>query len=329
MLAVGVAVPPSGQVSKWFLLDMHSGRGLAGPYEPVEYILRSTSDDGRWFCLQRKNESGEGSVFELCTKEAGVVHRWRAEKDPHPIDLKISPDGTKAAVLWANLPRGGSKPVTDTVRVTLHELPTCRELGQFEMVSSRHAQLLGWEGNFLDVTSVRWPDPQQQPDLQFYRYRIEGSVVQQEPVDPLFGSFEEQGVTFRVFGYRPDWIAYFALLPRDQELALWERWYNWMLEKFGVVRPVTTHPWAVVKVRDVRTGRFRQSLPARVMSDVRLSFDGKYLASNTVDGGIALWDIDPVPRWMKAVPAGVGAFALLMVWSWWRGRREASARTAA
>jgi WD40 repeat protein len=307
--------PPSYLMrdTKWNFFDIRSGARVAGPHDSVNQPLETSSSDGQWYCLLRTDPPNGENEFELYSRSKGLVHKWAVSGDLNPVSVKIAPDGQRVAVAWTTLIRRGLGPAEKLSRVSVHDLPSCQEENLIELPPCEHATILGWDGDSLDVLALSWPRKGEDPVNQVYRFRIQGQSVQQDPVNSMLSSFSEGHLNYRVLDLGSDWVAYFALLSPDQQIPIWEKCRDWVIEKLGGAPWPKDAPLCVIKVRDTQTGRFRQTLSPLLINHVRISPDGKYLANRLVDGGIAVWDLDPTPRWMIAVPTGVGTFAVLLL----------------
>ena len=105
-------------------------------------------------------------------------------------------------------------------------------------------------------------------------------------------------------------------------MSIWDEVNDWVYAKLKLKKKDQQRGlWCRVKVRDLPGGKFRLSLPPHVMITLQITPDGQYLASSLEDGGIALWDVNPIPRWQKAVVAGVASFGLFVL----LGRRRRGA----
>lgn len=330
---VGTQSPGAGSTDSWHLYDAETGKRRSEIIKEVAHLNpEADSKNGHWFWtshgIRGRSKLNEG--LDIYSLETGKrIIELRPIGKQKPTSIKLHPQRDVALVLWS----GG----TDPAYYQLLELPSGKELKRFTLpILPKDNYWQGshcWEGDDLWVVYMDFSDEKNKGmgnatiPIRCRRFDLKQEPLGEGMDDPLLqGSIRPHGKQ-TYWGSGENWVAYF----RDDEpgqgisgIPWITACREWVEKKLNIAKPQFSFlKWVRIVKRP--SGEEQYAMPFPVGYPPVVSFDGQWLACGTTEGGVAVFDLNPLPRWPFVLLAGAGTGGLILL----LGRRRKALATHA
>jgi hypothetical protein len=296
---------------EWFLHDGMTGKRFAGPIPDVSFVpVEPFSPDGRFFWAMRDPEAWPrpSSIHSGATGELlfALPDRDRLE------GVAFAPDGETVAVLWLS-----KDEAAHLVRII--ELPSGKERRKLQLPQRDWVMLGKWDGRQFEAVAF------EASEVRWFTFDLAQDVVEGVE-DPLRKESMDKGEP-NVWIAGESWVAYVTPVPPPEppdNPGWWERLTTWM----GARPALAQSPQLSVRLADRLTGETRYEL-LQPSGPCFITADGRRLACAAENEAVEVWDLDPPPRWPRALAAGAVIALAVLALGRWRGTRRKPVSSAA
>jgi hypothetical protein len=296
------------QFLRYYVHSAVDGRKISGPFESDHWVL-SYSQDGRWCCASKDKLKGL-AVIDTGTAETVLVLSPLADR--HPWATAFSPDGQSVAVHWRPVAEG------DRHVVTIHELPSGREIRRFDLPGRPWQRINSWESDNRLYAEIGELDPigkraYFRRSFSFSMTEAELGAERPEPLRAGVSGTEHQ--TYWETGV--GWVAHLTTLDLDGAPPL-RKVTEWIDQMF---RTSLTPQWnssVRIQMLDVTDGSLRCEVP-QVAKGCTFSRNGRWIAS--AGDAVEVWSVPPPRQALWSTVAGLATFGTILA----VGRRRSRA----
>lgn len=310
----------------WHLYDAQTGKCRSEAIRNVGHFNPAAdSPNGHWFWTyhgsRQNNKLNEGlDIYSMET--AKPVLELRPDQAVRPWSIQLHPVKDQALVMWSN--------GKDQSYFQLINLPDGEEVRRFSLPVLPTGQR--WEGMHCWTDDFLWveysvPDAAKPDNFRFFdrrtrRFDLRLDVPDEGIEEPLFhgGMRGDDGQSY--FENGDNWVAYFRdyYPEKDQSVLPWlDVCRAWIEKKLNMPKP-SFNSLATVRIVNRPSGTEKYAMPYPVGNPLVMTKDGRYLACGTKAGGVAVFDLAPMPRWAIALLASLGTGGMILLLGRWRSR---------
>ena len=318
-LFVGTPSPGAMAIDTWHLYDAQTGKRRSEAILNVGHFNpESDALSGRWFWTYHGDRNA-GKAFDgldVYSMETGqCILPLRPQQGVRPWNIQLHPTQDQALVFWSN---GHDQSYLQLIR-----LPSGEEIKRFNLPILQPGQrwegIHRWEADMIWV-EYTWTDAGSLMQRRARQFDLRQDILGSGTEEPLLAgsSHADGGQTWWENG--DDWVAYFRDYIPGQGLS-GIPWLttarDWIEKKLNLPKPrFSSMAWVRIVKRPL--GEEQYTLPFPVGTHAVISRDGRRLACGTTEGGVAVFDLDPLPRWPFVILAGGTTGGLILLLGRWR-----------